>query len=176
MGFFTLPDFSITIGPSPKKATKSNPQFLDEISKQPTDNCWKYYGKNTWMRRCKDPKTDRPFWMFGVTRDNDAEPTTNNFTCNIKPRKQPCDLDHLQDILYDIVWELARHREESKCHCDIEWMIRRQTQQKTLRTCAGTSPAMKSIWELMNQHDRLCSCGCFRQSKDEQSLELIQKQ
>lgn len=195
MGFFSLPDFSITIGPSPKKVTKkSNPQFLDEIAKQrmhktsphiawkksltlvATNDCWKYYGINIWMQRCKDSKTNNPFWKFGVTRDNEVEPTTNTFTCNLMPRKQPCDFDHLLNVHNDVLRELVWHRESEKCDCDFEWMSRRQTEQKTLRMCAGTPESMKSIWRLMNEHDRLCTCGCFGAPKDEQSWELVQKQ
>lgn len=190
MGFFSLPDFSITIGPPPKKATKkSNPQFLDEIAKQrmhrkiplrsqrlltkvATNDCWKYYGTNIWMRRCKNPKTNHPFWMFGVTRDNDAEPTTNTYTCNLMPRKQPFDFDHLLQIHNDILRELVWHREQAKCDCDFGWMVRQKTEQKTLRLCF--SPNIRALMrEMMDEHDELCSCGCFGTSKDEQSREII---
>lgn len=129
---------------------------------------------NVWMRRCKDPKTDHPFWMWGVAKDDEAEPTTNTFTCDLKPRKQPSDFERLNQISFEIMWQLAKHQEQAKCDCDIEWMIRRETKQKTLRVYARTPDSMITIWELMDQHDRLCSCGCFRQSKDEQSWEMSQ--
>jgi hypothetical protein len=53
-------------------------------------------------------------------------------------------------------------------------MIRQKTEQKTLRLCA--SPESRTLMrQKMDEHDELCKCGCFDASKDEQSLEIIQK-
>lgn len=91
------------------------------------------------------------------------------------PRKQPCDFDRLLFIHNDIVKELVRHRNDFKCDCDFGWMLRSKTEQKTLRLC-GNYRGEAFMREKMNEHDELCSCGCFDTSKDEQSWEMIQKQ
>lgn len=140
------------------------------VKPEPLTLKWDYHSRRDshsyWTRKIPHDKDD--YWLqCGVSRHFDTQSPDCQFTCKMMPTHDhgmiEFTLSRLEECCERIARSLQAHHNESNhhtCRCDFKY-IRTGGDGKAAMCHQGSKHYAKAVWSGMEEHDKLCRCGCF---------------
>ncbi|KAH0349173.1 hypothetical protein KCU81_g3073, partial [Aureobasidium melanogenum] len=161
--------------PDPTSPTPKEPHTELEIGDEALIyEEWEYRAHpwiSIWLRRSGTRSPDHVNVSYGINKDTTRPPLHNEpdifFTCRFQPRRGDAkDKDKIHMYCCIVTGLTVLHREAGGMSCDCNWWTLNDPSHECNVRSWGLSWIKKwwqtiQLWDVIWDHDQLCSCGCF---------------